>query len=84
MRFAQTPLHYAACEGRTNIALEILRLKLLIGKKLNLDGLSLLDLALHNGHESTAKRLVNHDPNLIRVLGREGITPLPYVTEKKK
>ncbi|CAA3022948.1 ankyrin repeat-containing BDA1-like [Olea europaea subsp. europaea] len=84
MPFAQTPLHNAAREGRTDLALEILRLKLSLGKKLNLDGLSPLDLALHNEHASTVERIVNHDPNLIRVPGRGGITPLHYVVETEK
>ncbi|CAI9784613.1 unnamed protein product [Fraxinus pennsylvanica] len=79
-----TPLHDVACEGPTILSLEILRLKPSLGKKLNLDGLSPLDLVLHNGHDSTAKQLVNHDPNLIRVPGKGGITHLHYVVETEK
>ncbi|KAL2544235.1 Ankyrin repeat family protein [Forsythia ovata] len=81
MPFAETPLHGAASEGRTHLALEIFRLKPSLGKKLNLDGLSPLDLALRNEHTSTVKRLVKYYPELIRVQGREGITPLHYVVE---
>ncbi|CAA2993834.1 ankyrin repeat-containing BDA1-like [Olea europaea subsp. europaea] len=88
MPFAQTPLHIAACEGRTDLALEILRLKPSLGKKLNLDDLSPLHLALHNEHvalhnehASAAEQIGNHDPSLIRVPGRGGITPLHYVVE---
>ncbi|CAA2980803.1 ankyrin repeat-containing BDA1-like [Olea europaea subsp. europaea] len=81
MPFVQTPLHNAVCEGRTDLALEILRLKPSLGKKLNLDGLSPLHVALHNEHASTAEQIGNHDPSLIRVPGRGGITPLHYVVE---
>ncbi|KAL2544231.1 Ankyrin repeat family protein [Forsythia ovata] len=79
--FFETPLHRAASEGRTHLALEILRLKSSLGKKLNLDGLSPLDLALHNGRTATVRGLISYDPNLIRVQGRGGITPLHYVVE---
>ncbi|KAL2517195.1 Ankyrin repeat family protein [Abeliophyllum distichum] len=79
--FFQTPLHIAASEGHTRLALEILRLKPSLGKKLNPDGLCPLDLALRNGHTATVKGLIRYDPNLIRVQGREGITPLHHVVE---
>ncbi|CAI9784616.1 unnamed protein product [Fraxinus pennsylvanica] len=84
MTFVESPLHTAASEGRTGLALEILRLKPSLGKKLNLDGLSPLHLALGNGHTNTVKRLVKHDPDLIRVPGREGITLLHYTVEKEE
>ncbi|CAI9755469.1 unnamed protein product [Fraxinus pennsylvanica] len=81
MPFAETPLHIAASEGRTTLALEILRLKPTLGNKLNLDGNTPLDLALRNRHTTTVKRLVRKDPDLIRVPGRGGITPLHYAAE---
>ncbi|CAI9784606.1 unnamed protein product [Fraxinus pennsylvanica] len=84
MTFVESPLHTAASEGRTGLALEILRLKPSLGKKLNLDGLSPLHLALGNGHTNTGRRLVKHDPKLIRVQGREGITLLHYAVEKEE
>ncbi|CAA2968317.1 ankyrin repeat-containing BDA1-like [Olea europaea subsp. europaea] len=84
MPFAESPLHTAASEGCTDLALEILRLKPSLGKKLNLDGLSPLHLALDKGHTNTVKRLIKHNPNLIRVLGREGITLLHYAVEKEE
>ncbi|XP_022881208.1 ankyrin repeat-containing protein BDA1-like [Olea europaea var. sylvestris] len=83
MPFVESPLHTAASEGRTGLALEILRLKPLLGKKLNLDGLSPLHLALSNGHTNTVRRLVKHNPDLIRVPGREGITLLHYAVENE-
>ncbi|KAL2544237.1 Ankyrin repeat family protein [Forsythia ovata] len=79
--FFETPLHRAASEGHTRLALEMLRLKPSLGKKLNPDGLSPLILALRNGHTATVKGLFRYDPDLIRVHGREGITPLHYVVE---
>ncbi|CAA2980802.1 ankyrin repeat-containing BDA1-like [Olea europaea subsp. europaea] len=84
MPFVESPLHIAALEGRTNLALEILMLKPSLGKKLNLDGLSPLHLALDKGHTNTVKRLVKRDPNLVRVPGREGITLLHYAVEKEE
>ncbi|CAA3012734.1 heat shock 83, partial [Olea europaea subsp. europaea] len=77
----ETPLHKATFEGRTTLALEILRLKPTLGKKLNFDGHTPLDLALCNGHPTTVKRFVRQDPDLIRVPGRGGITPLHYAAE---
>ncbi|KAL2544179.1 Ankyrin repeat family protein [Forsythia ovata] len=79
--FFETPLHRAASEGHTRLALEMLRLKPSLGKKLNLDGLSPLDMALRNERTATVKGLIRYDPNLIRVQGRGGITPLHYVVE---
>ncbi|CAH2056843.1 unnamed protein product [Thlaspi arvense] len=67
---------------RTNLfAIEILRLKPSFGRKLNVDGLTPLDLALQNGHSETVRLLVKFDAGLIRVKGRESYTPLHYVAE---
>ncbi|XP_071930200.1 ankyrin repeat-containing protein BDA1-like [Coffea arabica] len=79
--FVQTHLHTAASAGLTHLASEVLRLKPSLGKKLNLDGLSALDLALRGGHTQTVRGLIKHDPQLIRVKGKRGITPLHYVAE---
>ncbi|KAL2544242.1 Ankyrin repeat family protein [Forsythia ovata] len=79
--FSETPLHRAAFQGHTRLALEMLRLKPSLGKKLNLDGLSPLDMALRHGRTATVRGLISYDPNLIRVQGRGGITPLHYVVE---
>ncbi|CAI9784600.1 unnamed protein product [Fraxinus pennsylvanica] len=83
MTFVESPLHTAASEGNTGLALEISRLKPSPGKKLNLSGPSPLHLALGKGHTNTVRRLVKHDPELICVPGREGITLLHYAVEKK-
>ncbi|XP_022882245.1 ankyrin repeat-containing protein BDA1-like [Olea europaea var. sylvestris] len=84
MPFVESTLHTAASEGRTSLALEILRLKPSLGKKLNLDGLSPLHKALDKGHTNTVKQLVKHDPGLVRVPGREGITLLHYAVKKEE
>ncbi|KAL7167083.1 hypothetical protein ACSBR2_037704 [Camellia fascicularis] len=56
----------------------MMSLKPSMGKKLNLDGLSPLHLALQNGHSDTVKRLVALDSELVRVKGRGGMTLLHY------
>ncbi|CAI9784602.1 unnamed protein product [Fraxinus pennsylvanica] len=85
MTFVESPLHTDASEGRTGLALVVLlRLKPSLGKKLYLDCLCPLHLALGNGHSYTVRRLVKHDPELIRVQGREGITLLHYAVEKEE
>ncbi|KAL7188458.1 hypothetical protein ACSBR1_038336 [Camellia fascicularis] len=79
--FVETPLHVAALVGQIDFALEILRLKPSFGKKLNPEGLSPLHLALQNKHFETMRRLVKFDSELIRVKGREGLTPLHFVAK---
>ncbi|KAI7996845.1 Ankyrin repeat-containing protein BDA1 [Camellia lanceoleosa] len=56
-------------------------LKPSFGKKLNPEGLSPLHLALQNKHSETVRRLVQFDSKLIRVEGREGLTPLHFVAK---
>ncbi|KAI7989377.1 Ankyrin repeat-containing protein BDA1 [Camellia lanceoleosa] len=56
-------------------------LKPSFGKKLNPEGLSPLHLALQNKHSETVRRLVKFDSELIRVKGREGLTPLHFVAK---
>ncbi|KAK4338186.1 hypothetical protein RND71_042673 [Anisodus tanguticus] len=68
--FVDTSLHIATSVGQTQFAIEILSLKPSFGRKLNSDG-----------HVETVKRLIKHDPQLIRVQGRERITPLHYIAE---
>ncbi|CAA2961428.1 ankyrin repeat-containing BDA1-like [Olea europaea subsp. europaea] len=84
MAFVELPLHTTASEGRTDLALEIWRLKPSLGKKLNLDGLSPLHLALNKGHIDAVKRLIKHDSDLVHVPGREGITLLHCAVEKEE
>ncbi|KAH7867288.1 hypothetical protein Vadar_031384 [Vaccinium darrowii] len=80
--FVDTPLHTAASRGHTDFALEILRLKPSFGRKLNPDGLSSLHLALRNDKFETVKQLIKFDKELIRIKGREGVTPLHFIAKK--
>lgn len=80
--FVDSPLHTAASAGHTNFALELMNLKPSFTKKLNPEGLTPLDLALRNGYLITVRRLINFDKELIRVKGREMLTPLHHVAEK--
>ncbi|KAG5527287.1 hypothetical protein RHGRI_028249 [Rhododendron griersonianum] len=80
--FVNTPLHVAASTGQTRLAVEIMNLKPSLSTKLNPNGLSPLHLALLNGHFETVKGLVELDKDLVRVKGREKLTPLYYLAEK--
>ncbi|ESR55691.1 hypothetical protein CICLE_v10020060mg [Citrus x clementina] len=94
--FVDTPLHIAASMGHVNFALEIMRLKPSFARKQNQYGFSPLHLALQKqnqyvlDHEhlkekkqtQMVRRLIDVDRNLVRVQGREGVTPLHYVAEK--
>ncbi|KAL3530145.1 hypothetical protein ACH5RR_009467 [Cinchona calisaya] len=79
--FIDTPMHLAASAGHTDFAIEVLRLKPSFGKKPNPDGFIPLVLALRNAKFSTVSELVTYDPELIRVKGKLGFTPLHYVAE---
>ncbi|KAM3397028.1 hypothetical protein P3S68_000540 [Capsicum galapagoense] len=72
--FVDTPLHITASAGKPQLSIEILSLKPSFGRKLNSDGLSPLHLDLRKEHVEIAKRLIKHDPQLIRV-------PLHYVAK---
>ena len=94
--FVDTPLHIAASMGHVNFALEIMRLKPSFARKQNQYGFSSLHLALQKqnqyvlDHEhlkekkqtQMVRRLIDVDRNLVRVQGREGVTPLHYIAEK--
>ncbi|KAL7142014.1 hypothetical protein ABFS83_08G093900 [Erythranthe nasuta] len=80
-QFIDTPLHLAAGQGRTQLALEIERLMPSFGRMLNRDGLTPVDLALQQGHRETVRAMVKLDPELVRVQGREGLTPLHHAAE---
>lgn len=80
-QFIDTPLHLAADEGLTLLAVEIQRLMPSFGKKLNADGFSPLHLALQRGRNDTVRAMIRLNPELISVQGREGITPLHYAAE---
>ncbi|KAA8525984.1 hypothetical protein F0562_007916 [Nyssa sinensis] len=93
--FFDTPLHIAASVGQTHFAIEVMRLQPSFGRKLNPDGFSPMHLALQNYTlqsqailadklADTVRRLVKFDSELIRVQGKEGITPLHYIAQTEK
>ncbi|EXC26793.1 Ankyrin repeat-containing protein [Morus notabilis] len=75
------PMHLAAINGRTHFAVEMMRLNPSFAKRLNPDGFSPLQLALQNAHFQTVLRLLAMDGDLVRVQGREGMSPLHYVAK---
>ncbi|XWS38650.1 hypothetical protein CRYUN_Cryun19dG0149000 [Craigia yunnanensis] len=79
--FVETPLHIAASRGHINFAVEILRLKTCFSKNLDVNGLSPMHLALEKKETSTVLRLLETEDgaDLVRIKGREGVTPLQYV-----
>ena len=79
--FVDTPLHIAASVGNIPFALEMLRLKPSFARKPNPNGFSPIHLALQNGQYNMVHWLVNIDNDLVRVKGRESITPLHYVAK---
>jgi hypothetical protein len=91
--FVETPLHIVASAGHTWFAMEIMKLKPSFARKLNQYGFTPLHLALQrlraleNDQAMQKKqtqlvcRLVSVDKDLIRVQGREGMTPLHYVAQ---
>ncbi|XVE50778.1 hypothetical protein DITRI_Ditri01bG0190400 [Diplodiscus trichospermus] len=80
--FFNTPLHVAASLGHVDFAMEMMNLKPSFARKLNQAGFSPLHLALQNTENSRhqmVRVLVNADKDLVRVKGREGMTPLHQV-----
>lgn len=76
--FVETPLHKVASATETHIpfAMEMLRLKPSFVRKLNPNGLSPIHVALLNGKTQVVRWLLKVDGDLVRVKGREGMTPL--------
>lgn len=83
IQFVQTPLHDAAAEGNTTLAVEIMNLMPSLAKKLNPQGLSPLHVAVKNGKSDMALALVNFDKELIGIKGKGGLTPLHHAVTRK-
>ncbi|XP_039167696.1 ankyrin repeat-containing protein BDA1 [Eucalyptus grandis] len=81
--FLNTPLHFAAAAGKTQVAMELATLSPPFARMLNPEGYSPMHLALQHGQYQTVRALMNFDPELIQVYGRGRITPLHYVAEKE-
>ncbi|TYI91379.1 hypothetical protein E1A91_D03G188100v1 [Gossypium mustelinum] len=71
-----TPLHIAVAEGNTNFALEIMKLYPSLSKKLDPSGWCPFHVALLNNQIATVFRLLETEPDLVRLKGREGLTSL--------
>ncbi|XP_022737172.1 ankyrin repeat-containing protein BDA1-like [Durio zibethinus] len=84
MQVVKTPLHRAVSEEKINFAIEIMRLKPSFSKKLDARGLSPMHLALEKKQIRTVHRFLETDngAELVRVKGKEGVTPLHYVVEQ--
>ncbi|MED6135770.1 hypothetical protein PIB30_049725 [Stylosanthes scabra] len=79
--FINTPLHNSAFAGHLEFSIEIMRLKPSFGWKLNQQGFSPIHVALQNNHRNLVRRLVEINKDLVRVKGREGVTPLHFVCQ---
>ncbi|KAL4290722.1 hypothetical protein GQ457_14G023390 [Hibiscus cannabinus] len=79
--FLDTPLHVAACAGRVDFMMEMMNLKPSFATRLNQDGSSPMHLSLKNNRTQTLLRLLKFDRGLVRVKGREGLTPLHHVVQ---
>ncbi|KAL4601328.1 hypothetical protein ACB092_11G264800 [Castanea dentata] len=82
--FVQTPLHIAASAGNIQFAMEMMGLKPSFAQKLNQNGFSPIHIALQNGHIELVRQLLQYDGDLVRVKGRECLTPLHYVVESSE
>ncbi|KAL3742350.1 hypothetical protein ACJRO7_017770 [Eucalyptus globulus] len=81
--FLNTPLHFAAAAGKTQVTMELATLSPPFARMLNPEGYSPMHLALQHEQYQTVRALMNFDPELIQVCGRGRITPLHYVAEKE-
>ncbi|KAE8055482.1 hypothetical protein FH972_012322 [Carpinus fangiana] len=91
--FVETPLHIAASVGHTLFAMEIMRLKPSFATKLNQNGFTPMHLALQKFNEleyyrvlqinqaQLVEQLIDADSDIVRVPGREGVTPFHYVAQ---
>ncbi|EOY18319.1 Ankyrin repeat-containing protein, putative [Theobroma cacao] len=77
--FLDTPLHLAAFAGHIDFVMEMTNLKPSFARKLNQVGFSPMHLALQNDKTQAVLRLLKFDKALVRVKGREGLTPLHHV-----
>ncbi|KAF8030688.1 hypothetical protein BT93_D0005 [Corymbia citriodora subsp. variegata] len=80
--FPNTPLHVAAAAGKTQVAIEMAIMEPSFARKLNPEAYSPMHLALQHEHYQTARALMKFDPELVRVRGRHGMTPLHYLAAK--
>ncbi|XP_058768152.1 ankyrin repeat-containing protein BDA1-like [Vicia villosa] len=90
-QFVETPLHIAASMGQLEFAIEIMNLKPSFATKLNLQGYSPIHVAMNRLRPAMdnpidpdmasninvmVSKLVGINKDLVRVKGREGLTPM--------
>ena len=76
--FVDTPLHISAFAGHFPFSREMTILKPSFVNKRNPDGYIPIYLALLHGHTEMVRQLLQHNADLVRVEGRECMTPLHY------
>ena len=76
--FVDTSLHISASTGHFPFSLEMMILKPSFVSKRNPNGHTPICLALQNGHTEMVCQLLQHNADLVRVKGRECMTPLHY------
>ncbi|KAK9999777.1 hypothetical protein SO802_019380 [Lithocarpus litseifolius] len=81
--FVDTPLHISASAGHFPFSCEMMILKPSFVSKRNLGGYTPIYLALLNGHIEMVRQLLQHNADLVRVKGRECMTPLHYTATTK-
>jgi len=79
--FVETPLHIAASMGHLQFATKIMMLKPSFALKLNPQGFSPILLAMQNDQKHMMYRFVKINKDLVRVKGREGLTPLHFASQ---
>ena len=73
--FVDIPLHVSASAGHIPFSVEMVKLKPSFLSKPNPDGHSPVHLALENGHTKMVCQLLHHNVDLVRVKGRQCMTP---------
>ncbi|KAK5847267.1 hypothetical protein F383_33968 [Gossypium arboreum] len=79
-----TPLHEAVAVGNTNFALEIMKLYPSLSKRLDPSGWCPFHVALLKNQIATVLRLLETEPDLVRLKGREGVTSLHLVVDESR
>jgi len=80
-QFVETPLHIAASRGHVWFAIEVMNLKPSFAWKLDPQGFSPIHLAMQNDQKRMVSRFVEINKYLVRVQGREGLTPLHFASQ---
>ncbi|XP_024626529.1 ankyrin repeat-containing protein BDA1-like [Medicago truncatula] len=79
--FVETPLHISADMGHLQFATEIMMLKPSFAWKLNPQGFSPIHLAMLNDQKRLVYCFVNINKDLVRIQGKEAITPLHFASQ---